>query len=82
MKSVNDSSVGNFVDFVKKHLERGGLQAAVFPAGLVPGLYGELAERARSGEIAPPLLEEGTLRWYPFFGQKIGLFSEMAPKDG
>lgn len=62
MKSVNDSLVGNFVDFVKKHLERGGLQAAVFPAGLVPGLYGELAERARNGEIAPPLLEEGTLK--------------------
>jgi len=59
---VKDSAERNLFDFVKKHLERGGLQAAVFPAERVPGLYGELAERARNGEIAPLLLEEGTLK--------------------
>lgn len=62
VKGMKEMTGGNLADFVKKHLERGGLQAAVFTAGLVPGLYGELAERARNGEIASLLLEEGTLK--------------------
>ena len=62
MRSVKDSTGGDILDFVKKHLEKGGLQAAVFPAERVPGLYGELGERVRSGDIAPTLLGEGTLK--------------------